>query len=175
MSPEKFLDDFAKAFPRKILNSRVEKTSHKLKSTEEKKRVWIEIGKDSLKDAVGTLCRLWPLPHFAVVSGYDLGAFVELNYIFSVDYGKRMSETIVVFKAKLPKEDLTVETITGFIPGALVSEREIQEMLGVKVKGIPDPRRLFLDESFPKNRFPWRRDEKGVEKMVRNLNESGKE
>ena len=60
------------------------------------------------------------------------------------------------------------------IPGALISERELQEMLGVKIKGIPDSRRLFLPKEIPRGVYPWRRDSKGLGKLVRNLNKDGK-
>ena len=44
-------------------------------------------------------------------------------------------------------------------------------MLGVVVEGIPDGRRLFLPEDFPKGVYPWRRDEKDLKKLYRNLHE----
>ena len=47
-------------------------------------------------------------------------------------------------------------------------------MLGVKIKGIPDSRRIFLHPGFPAGVFPWRRDETGPEKLVRNLHDGGK-
>ena len=50
-------------------------------------------------------------------------------------------------------------------------EQEKQEMLGVKVKGIPKDERCFISHDFPKGMYPWRRDETGPDKMVRNLHE----
>jgi len=44
-------------------------------------------------------------------------------------------------------------------------------MLGVKIKGIPDSRRVFISDDFPKGMYPWRKDETGPQKMVRNLHE----
>ena len=44
-------------------------------------------------------------------------------------------------------------------------------MLGVKIIGIPDSRRLFLPDDFPEGVYPWRRDETGPEKMYKNLHE----
>jgi len=70
----------------------------------------------------------------------------------------------------VPKSDLTVPTISDIIPGAVFSEREKQEFLGVKVIGIPDNRRLFLPEDFPEGIYPWRKDETGVpDSMVKDL------
>jgi membrane-bound hydrogenase subunit beta len=44
-------------------------------------------------------------------------------------------------------------------------------MLGVTIIGIPDDRRCFVPEDFPKDVYPWRRDEKGPEKFYKNLHE----
>jgi membrane-bound hydrogenase subunit beta len=44
-------------------------------------------------------------------------------------------------------------------------------MLGIKIEGIPDSRRIFLPDDFPEDTYPWRRDEKGVQKMIRDLYE----
>ncbi|MFA4855445.1 MAG: NADH-quinone oxidoreductase subunit C [archaeon] len=133
-------------------------------------RLWISVERYSFKEAVKHLCGLYEMPHFSVIAGCDLGETIELNYIFTLGYGTKFGELCVVLKVALPKKDLVVPTITDLVPAALISEREIQEMLGVKVQGIPDARRLFLPEEFPKGVFPWRRDSKGPERLVRNLN-----
>jgi membrane-bound hydrogenase subunit beta len=75
----------------------------------------------------------------------------------------------LVIRVTLPKTDLTIPTITDVIPGAIFSEREVQEMMGITVTGIPDDRRLFIPEDFPKGVYPWRRDETGPEKMLKVL------
>ncbi|MBU2565391.1 MAG: NADH-quinone oxidoreductase subunit C, partial [Candidatus Thermoplasmatota archaeon] len=68
--------------------------------------------------------------------------------------------------------DLKISSICDIIPGALVTEREKQEMLGITVEGIPDSRRMFLPDDFPENVYPWRKDEKGIpEKMIKKLYE----
>ena len=48
-------------------------------------------------------------------------------------------------------------------------------MLGIKVIGIPKDNRVFISEDFPEDIYPWRRDETGPEKMVRNLHDEVKE
>jgi len=170
MTPENVLGSFRKKFGNKITNSRIEKIPHKMKKTNHLKRVWFDIDRSHLKEAVAHLAKEWPDPHFAVCSGYDLGKEVVMNYHFSVNYAVRLGEIVITMRVSLPKKDLTVDSITDIIPGAVISEREMQEMMGVKIKGIPDSRRLFLDESFPRKVFPWRKDETGPDKLVRRIN-----
>ncbi len=170
MTPESVLKSFKNKFGTKVRKGMVEKIPHKMKHTNHLKRVWFEVDRTALKKAVRHLCKQYPDPHFSVCSGYDAGKNIVINYHFTVNYAHRTGEIVLTMKVNLPKKDPVVDTITGIIPGALITEREMQEMLGVKIKGIPDSRRLFLDETFPKGVFPWRNDEKGPEKLVRRTN-----
>jgi Ni,Fe-hydrogenase III component G len=55
---------------------------------------------------------------------------------------------------------LEIETVTDIFPGAVLYERDLMEMLGVQVKGHPDPRRLFLPDDWPAGKFPLRKEVK---------------
>ena len=132
--------------------------------------IWMKIDKSDFKNAVKHLID-YQFPHLPVVSGNDLGKTIELIYHFTVNYGTRLEEINIHISVELPKSKPEIETICDLIPGALITEREKQEFLGVKIKGIPDDRRLFLPDDFPKDVYPWRRDEKGLEKMYKNLHE----
>ena len=113
-------------------------------------------------------------PHLAVVSGNDLGETIELIYHFSLYFGIRLGEISLNIAVHLPKTDLTIETFSDLIPGAVITEREKQEMLGIIIKGIPVNKRLFLPNDFPEGVYPWRKDETGPQKLVRNLHEEKK-
>ncbi|HON81114.1 MAG TPA: NADH-quinone oxidoreductase subunit C [Methanoregulaceae archaeon] len=131
--------------------------------------IWIDIDRSSLCSAIATLIDIH-FPHLSVISGVDTGDAVRLIYHFTVFYGHRGAECTVSFSVNLPKDDLSVPTISGLIPGAVFSEREKQEFLGVRVTDIPDGRRLFLPDDFPDGVFPWRKDETGVpEGMINEL------
>ena len=139
------------------------------------KQVWLRIAREAL---VPTLERLVQIhfPHVAVIAFTDVGQAVELMYHFYIYWGVPHEEILVTLTVSLPKTDLKVPTITGIIPGALTSEREKQEMLGIEVVGIPDSRRLFLPEDFPPGVYPWRKDETGIQPgMVKDLWATGRE
>jgi len=132
--------------------------------------IWMKIEKSIFKDVIRHLCE-YQFPHLAVVSCSDLGKTIELIYHFSVNFGVRLNEISLNIAVEIPKSKPEIETICDYVPGALITEREKQEMMGVKIIGIPDTRRLFLPDDFPENVYPWRKDEKGMEKMIRNLHE----
>ena len=124
-------------------------------------QVWVKLARESLLPALRRLVEI-QYPHVSVIASADTGAQVELMYHFYVYWGIPHEEILVTFTVALDKTDLKVPTITGIIPGALTSEREKQEMVGIEVVDIPDGRRLFLPEDFPVGVFPWRKDETGI-------------
>ena len=169
MSPKEIENYFFEKFKTNIKHSKVVKR----KAGSQKNEfinIWMKVEKSAFKDVIKHLCDL-QFPHLAVVSGNDLGKTIELIYHFSLFYGERLNEISLNIAVELPKSKPEIETICDYIPGALITEREKQEMLGVKIKGIPDSRRLFLPDDFPEGVYPWRKDEKGLEKMIRNLHE----
>jgi membrane-bound hydrogenase subunit beta len=172
LDPEGIVKYFKEEFKKKIIDSKIETQKNGLKKIETH-QIWMKIDKSIFKDLIKHLCDL-EFPHLAVVSGNDLGKTIELIYHFSIYFGEKGQEISLNFSVDLPKNKPEIETICDYIPGALITEREKQEMLGVKVIGIPDDRRLFLPDDWPEDVFPWRKDEKGMEKYVRNLHDGDK-
>lgn len=170
LTPEEVVKSFKDEFKTKIKDTRIEKRTSGSKKTGYV-HIWMKVDKSVFKNVVKHLITLQEFPHLAVISGSDMGKTIELIYHFSMYYGTRNNEVSLNIAVDLPKSNPTIETISDLIPGAVITEREKQEMLGVKVKGIPDNRRLFLPDDFPKDVYPWRKDEKGLERMVRNLHE----
>jgi membrane-bound hydrogenase subunit beta len=123
--------------------------------------VWIRMRRDLLHDAVKKLIEI-DYPHLGVVSGVDVGDDIELLYHMPIFFGIPHAEITVTFTISLPKSDLRVPTISDLIPGAVYTEREKQEMLGIEVTGIPDSRGLFLPPDFPQGVYPWRKDDTGI-------------
>ncbi|MFW6040446.1 MAG: NADH-quinone oxidoreductase subunit C [Thermoplasmatota archaeon] len=156
------MDEGIKDLKKEIIKKGIKNTPMKL--------IWITIEKEWFRECIRLLCEI-QIPHLSVTSGSDIGDFVELIYHFQINYGYPNEETTLNIKVHLPKDDLTIPTITDLVPGAITTEREKQEFLGVKVIDIPDSRRLWLDENYPEDRHPWRWDEKGMEEMSRYIHD----
>ena len=170
LTPEELVKYFKDEFKTKIKHAEIKKRTEGSKK-KEFVNIWMKIDKSIFKGVIKHLCD-YQFPHLAVVSGNDLGKTIELIYHFSVNFGTRLEEISLNIAVELPKSKPEIETICDFVPGALITEREKQEMLGVKIIGIPDSRRLFLPDDFPKDVYPWRKDKQpGLEKLIRNLHE----
>jgi len=169
LAPQAIIDSFSKKLGDGFINGWIYEREIAVKKNKFRS-LWIDVKKSAFRDAVEHICQLQKYPHLAIISSSDLGADIELIYHFTIYYGEQLQELSLGLRVKLPKNDLSIPTITDLIPGAIFTERETQEMMGVEVVGIPDTRRLFLPEDFPEGVYPWRKDEKGPpEDMLRVL------
>ena len=174
LSPQEIADVLQAAAGAGFVSARCTEWAEGVKGRKSK-QVWVKLARESLLPALRRLVEI-QYPHVSVIAFADTGAQVDLMYHFYVYWGIPHEEVLVTLTVSLDKTDLKVPTITGIIPGALTSEREKQEMLGIEVVDIPDGRRLFLPEDFPVGVFPWRKDETGIPTdMVKNLWATGRE
>jgi len=169
LTPEEIVNYLKDGFQTKIKDVKIKSRAAGVKKNAAV-YIWIKIDKTAFKDIIKHICKL-QFPHLSVVSGNDVGDSIELIYHFALNHGHRMKETMLNISVELPKSNPEIETICDYIPGALITEREKQEFLGVKIIGIPDDRKLFLPDDFPEGVYPWRRDETGPDKLYRNLHE----
>jgi len=92
--------------------------------------------------------------HLTTISGVDRGDAI------TVVYHLHCNPVLLSLKLNLPKRAPKVQTVTDIFPGAILYERDLIEMLGVKVEGHPDPRRLFLPDDWPAEVYPLRKEVK---------------
>ncbi|HET6569783.1 MAG TPA: NADH-quinone oxidoreductase subunit C [Rhodothermales bacterium] len=59
-------------------------------------------------------------------------------------------------KTRVDEEELEVDSITPVYRAANWNEREVIDMLGIRFKGHPDPRRMFMPEDF--EYYPLRKE-----------------
>jgi len=58
----------------------------------------------------------------------------------------------------LPLKNDVIPTITDIIPGALLYEREIHDLFGVKFEGHPNLEPLILPDDWPADNYPLRKN-----------------
>jgi membrane-bound hydrogenase subunit beta len=165
---EELLEILKAEFGEKISEAKIRKKKEG-KNKREKVHLWLTVEREILKAIVKRLAEP-QYPHLSVISGWDAGDWVELLYHFQLNWSMPRKELSLTLRVKLPKDSLWIDSLCDLIPGAQITEREKQEMLGIKVKGTPDPHRFFLPDDFPAGIHPWRKDEKGVpDKLIKKL------
>jgi len=86
------------------------------------------------------------------VSGVDKGDDFEILYHFGDTTGA------ITVRTSIPKSNPHLPSICSVIPGNVLYERELQDMFGIVVEAIPDPRNLLMPDGWPENNFPLRKD-----------------
>ncbi len=117
---------------------------------QEKNEIWVKVKKEKLKRVLEKLRNLG-VSRISSISGVDVGKKIEIIYHFIYN------ENIINIRTSVPKEKPEISTIIEIYPGANLFERELAEMLGVKVLGHPNPKRLFLPEDW-EGKPPLRKD-----------------
>lgn len=117
-------------------------------------RLDVIVAPDDLPQAVAALINArWG--YLAAITGLDLGleeGLIEAIYHFCA------GPDILWVRVRMPRDEAQLPTICDVIPSASFYERELSEMLGVTVRGTPDPRSLFLPEEWPQGVYPLRKD-----------------
>ncbi len=122
----------------------------------DRRRVFLKVAPEEVVPTAALLRDRYDCAYLATISGVDRGEAFELLYHFA-------SPVVAInVRTELPKAAPRVASICGVIPGAVLYEREIQEMFGIAVEGIPDGRRLNLPDDWPDGQYPLRKDWKHV-------------
>jgi membrane-bound hydrogenase subunit beta len=118
----------------------------------DRRRVFLKIAAADLVPAVTLLRDKYDCAYLATITGLDKGESFELLYHFASPV---VSLTV---RTSIPRTEPRLPSICAVIPGAIFYEREIQEMFGITMEGIPDTRRLNLPDDWPDGQFPLRKD-----------------
>ena len=97
---------------------------------------------------------------YVIVTAMDSKEGFEVIYHYSDDSTGWMMNLLVL----LPHENPEVESVTPVVYGIEWIEREIMDLLGIKVLNHPKPERFLMAESWPEGEYPLRRKFKQEDK-----------
>src|SRR5512143_1056008 len=122
----------------------------------DRRRIFLKVAAADLVPAVTVLRDRYDCAYLATITGLDKGETFELLYHFASPVAS------ITVRTSVPRSEPRISSICAVIPGAIFYEREIQEMFGIVMEAIPDPRRLNLPDDWPEGVFPLRKDWKHV-------------
>lgn len=117
-----------------------------------RRRIFVTVDRANLAAAMTALRDRLGFIYVATISGVDAGEAYEILYHMADAHGN------VNIRTRVPKADGHVASITPIIPGAIFYERELQDMFGLVVDGLPDPRPLIMPDDWPAGNYPLRKD-----------------
>lgn len=143
---EKLKAEIEAKFPGAVTNALVQR----------KNRLWLNCTPEKLTELLAWL-KAGGFAYLSTVTGFDegenLGALYHLNN----------SVMVVTIKVFTPRANPVLPSVLALYPGAVSYEKELEDMLGIKVQGLPPGRRYPLPDDFPTDQYPLRKDWKFVQ------------
>jgi NADH:ubiquinone oxidoreductase subunit C len=107
---------------------------------------WVNVTAKYMKDCIGAR-------QICTITGLDGETYMDVIYHLATTDG-----ILINLRTKTPRSDPHLDTITGVFPGAVLYERELADLLGITVSGLPEGERYPLPEDWPEGEYPLRKD-----------------
>jgi membrane-bound hydrogenase subunit beta len=121
-------------------------------------RISMELARESCKDVFAFVITTLGFTALSAITGS------EETDCFSVIYHLNKDGRVVLnIKIRLPKDSPVVQTISGLFPCADAYERELIDLLGISVEGLPAGNRYPLPDTWPADEHPLRKGWKSKE------------
>lgn len=98
---------------------------------------------------------------------HDELGFYKANHVVGTDDGDDLGfiyllsdgdGVILALKEKAPKSDPKINSMTGVFPSLDIHERELVDLFGAVVRGLPPGPSYPLPDGWPKGNYPMRKD-----------------
>jgi NADH:ubiquinone oxidoreductase subunit C len=117
------------------------------------RRIFLEVEAKNFFDVLDCAIKQLKFIHLCALTGLDEGTNFGIIYHLSQDSG-----IVLNLKIAIPKDNPILRTITFYFPDAEIYERELMDLLGIKVDALPPGLRYPLSDDWPTNEFPLRKD-----------------
>jgi Ni,Fe-hydrogenase III component G len=118
------------------------------------RRIFADIPSENLGEIFEYVVNQMKISILAAITGLDEGA--TLGVIYHLVHEK--NGIVMSLCISLPKDKPVIKTVTQYFPAADIYERELVDLLGVQVTGLPASHRYPLPDDWPANQFPLRKD-----------------
>ncbi len=126
-----------------------------------KNRMWISVNpQDALR--LMSFLKEKGYFHLSTITGFDEGENLGAIYHITDYY------TIVNVRVRTPKTSPSLKTVRDIYPVCESFERELEDLFGIKIEGLPEGRNYPLPEGFPKGVHPLRKEVK-LDELVKQL------
>ncbi len=124
------------------------------------RRLWVDVPQESFPEVFESLVKQMGFSTLCTITGLDLGTELGFIYHLAGDNG-----IMVNLKTKSPKGQ-AIRTVTPLFPGANIYERELEDLLGARVEGLPPGPRYPLPDEWPTGEHPLLKDWKAKSSPV---------
>jgi membrane-bound hydrogenase subunit beta len=136
---------------KQALESRFGYLQDKIREQNER-RLWVDVEYSRFLEVFDYAYNELGFKALCTITGLDEGE--RLAFIYHLYRGG----LILNLKTSIQKDKESIRTIIEYFPGALIYERELVDLLGVKVTGMPEGIRYPLPDDWPANQYPLRKN-----------------
>jgi len=117
------------------------------------RRIFLEIDPSRLEAVLEYALKNLGFLHLVSITGLDEEDKLGFIYHLAEDSG-----VVLNLKTSVLKDHPEIRTITKYFSGAEIYERELVDLFGVQVEGLPAGNRYPLTDDWPAGQFPLRKD-----------------
>ncbi|MFA6132670.1 MAG: NADH-quinone oxidoreductase subunit C [Phycisphaerae bacterium] len=122
-------------------------------SIQRARRIWAEVPAESVRQVFDFAVDRLKFNQLCTITGLDEGENLAVIYHLAREIGATLNLHTVV-----PKANPVLYTVSDRFPAADCYERELVDLLGFKVEGLPPGHRYPLPDNWPAGQFPLRKD-----------------
>lgn len=116
-------------------------------------RIKVRTTRDDLRETIRRVQQVLPCDRLISISTVDTGSAIELHYHLIGQH-----RTVVTVTVELPHDGPEIETVSDLLVPAALYERQIHDLFGVVFRGHPALTRLILNDDWPPDEHPLRKD-----------------
>jgi Ni,Fe-hydrogenase III component G len=117
------------------------------------RRVFLDVPAEQFQEVFDYVTHRMGFSILCAITGLDLGESLGAIYHLA-----RPSGVMLNLSIRVPKDAPLLQTVTGTFPAADAYEREMVDLLGMQVQGLPPGPRYPLPDDWPAGQYPLRKD-----------------
>ncbi|MGA2071732.1 MAG: NADH-quinone oxidoreductase subunit C [Sedimentisphaerales bacterium] len=122
-------------------------------TVQRERRIWADVAAANFGEIFDYAADKLGFVILATITGLDEGPTLGVIYHIA-----RESGIILNLHISVPKDKPVIKTVSARFPAADAYEREMVDLLGMQVEGLPPGNRYPLPDGWPAGQYPLRKD-----------------
>jgi NADH:ubiquinone oxidoreductase subunit C len=124
------------------------------------RRIFVDVAQDKFFEVFNYAIKQMGFNILVTITGMDTGSAFDVIYHLALNNGIMLN-----VRNHLSRENPSIETVAKYFLSADSYERELVDLLGIKVLGLPPGNRYPLPDNWPEGEYPLRKDWKDKENV----------
>lgn len=122
------------------------------------RRLWVEVPAEKFDAVFDGVIEGLSFNNLCTITGQDEAESFSITYHLA-----RADGVVLNLKVKVLKTNAKWKSIVARFPGGILYEREIADLFGVQIEGLPPGSRYPLTDDWPAGQYPLRKDWQGLD------------